>query len=184
MRTKQTVMAVIGAVIIASAGVSVFTPSAAVEPRSADEGRYSMKEVDGSIIRLDTVTGTMSTCTRKNESWECEAIPDSQKSLRDELNRLRTQNAELKAEIKRMEDVFGLSGPSQDRQGEAPSEGGAGSGKPSMRLPNEEEVDRAIDYLESMIRKFRERFEDFGEKTEPRNRRRDKEKELDEPHQL
>lgn len=134
-----------------------------------------MSPVDGGFVRLDQDTGAMSLCAKKQgaeqaDGWACTPMDDSQASLRDEVDKLKAENAELKEEIRRLEDTFiaGKRDGAGGRDGDQSLQGGPPGGMPpGMKLPSEEDVDRAVDYLEGMIRKFRERFEDFGEKTDP-----------------
>lgn len=129
-----------------------------------DSDRYTMSPVDGGFVRLDKKTGAMSLCGKSNDTWTCEAMKDNSQELREQLDALRAENADLKDEIRRMEEVFGLNGK---RDGEGRPGPQANQPPGEFNLPSEQDVDKAIDYLEGMIRKFRERFEDFGDKTDP-----------------
>ncbi len=165
------------AIALAPAAIAFVSPSASAQDGS---GRFTMAPVeDGGFVRLDKETGAMSMCRPEGDAWACVPMGDDQ-SMADEVERLRQENAELRDEIQRLEDTF-------VGRGDAPPDGGPGKrdrsaggppgglppggmppgGLPDFKLPSEEEVDRAVDYLEGMIRKFRERFEDFGDKTDP-----------------
>lgn len=128
-------------------------------------GRYTMMPTDGGFVRLDTETGVTSFCKQDNGLWGCEAMPDSQQKLRDDVARLEAENKALKGEMKQMEDALGLSpsgrpGPS----GAAPDAGqpmspDAGPPAPKVQIPTEQDVDRMFDYIEGMVRKFKDRIE-------------------------
>lgn len=137
-------------------------------PLAAQEsgGRYKMSPVDDGFVRLDTETGAMSLCIRKGGGWACKPMDDSKPPGNDDLARLAKENAELKDEMRRMEETFGLD--SRSKSGSEQNEDEQAKAKPEIQLPSEEQVDQAVDYLERMIRKFRERFEKFGDKTRPR----------------
>ncbi|MGI9525331.1 MAG: hypothetical protein ACR2PG_27180 [Hyphomicrobiaceae bacterium] len=129
-------------------------PGGGVEAQGAD-GRYTMHETEGGFIRLDTQTGSLSLCQRKDENWACRALPGSNNEQREELARLRKENRELQAEIERLDQLLGLR--------DAPGEGGTTSPddakkKTPFQLPTENEVDQALDYFESILRKFQERL--------------------------
>ncbi len=152
-----------------TAALVVLTPVCA---QAETSGRFSMSPVDDGFVRLDKETGSMAFCNKRQSGWSCLPMDDQQKSLRDEIDRLKAENTELKDEVRRMEETF-VTGKSDEKEpGDGPKLGGPPGGLPpgglqEFTLPDEEDVDRAVDYLERMIRKFRDRFEDFGEKTAP-----------------
>lgn len=153
---------------LAAAVVALTTVAAQAE----SSGRFTMSPVDDGFVRLDKETGSMALCTKRGSGWSCLPMDDRQKALRDELDRLKAENTELKDEVRRLEETFVTGKPGDNDPGGGPQVGGPPgglppSGLPELKLPDEEDVDHAVDYLERMIRKFRERFEDFGDKTDP-----------------
>lgn len=140
--------------------VMVFTAPAALA-QSETNSRYTMTPTENGFVRLDTVTGAMSVCSRGSHGWFCRVMGGKEDaSEKQEIDSLKAENAELRSEILRLERRLselrrrGSSDLSQQAV-------------PQFELPKEEDVDEAVDYLEGMIRKFRERFENFGEKTRP-----------------
>lgn len=119
------------------------TPAAATETA----GRYSMSPTDGGFVRLDTQTGVMSLCTSKGPDWNCTDMAESAESGRKRLDELMKENQALKDEIQRLE-----------------LQGVPGADKPKLTMPDEKDVDKAFDYLESMMKKFRERMKKLEEK--------------------
>ena len=106
------------------------------------QGRYTMSPIDGGFARLDTETGAMSTCMRRDAKWVCEPMGDDAEAMRSELERLRAENQRLSA----------LAGvPPKSDEAEPPDR--------KLELPSEEDVDKAFDYVERIFRKFRERIE-------------------------
>lgn len=126
--------------------------------------RYTMAPTDGGFVRLDTVTGAMSLCSQESGEWSCKPMQTDEQASESELEKLKAANAELQSELRRLENEKKSGKPDGGSGGPL---SGPPRDVPELELPSEEQVDQAIDYLESMIRKFRERFEDFGEKTRP-----------------
>lgn len=117
-------------------------PASANPPGDADQpGRFVMQPVDGGIMRLDTRTGAVALCTRKGTSFACEPVPDS-RAPESELARLAAENRELKDRLARLE----AEGP---------------AARKSLELPSEAEVDKALDYFERMVKKFRDRMKNL-----------------------
>ena len=113
------------------------------------QGRYVMSPTENGFVRLDTETGAMSVCAQRNGRWICELMEDEAQKLQDEITRLR-------AEVKRLEEQAAAGGAPSD----APT---TVEPRKRLELPTEEEVDRALDYFESIFRTFRERIERFEE---------------------
>lgn len=134
------------------------------EAGKADEqaGRYAMMPTEGGFIRLDTATGVAEFCSGSGGTWSCNAMPDGQQKLRDELARLEAENKSLKDEIRHMEEMLGLTdkeeGAPSSKPGE-PMSPESGPPAPKSKVPTEEDVDRMFDYIEGMVRKFKERIE-------------------------
>jgi hypothetical protein len=132
---------------IAAALGAALISNAFADPVAESKGRYTMTPVEGGFMRLDTETGAVSLCTRKADAWACEPVSDKAVSS-DERTRLEAENKQLKERIKTLEDSASQSGaPPQ----EAP--GGV------TKLPTEKEVDEALDYVERMYKKFRDRIQ-------------------------
>ena len=112
-------------------------------------GRYRMTPAEGgAFLRLDTQTGAMSVCQRKDGRWACEAVPDERRALETEIDR-------LKSEVKRLEELLALPDPGTPDGKRAQRSG------PKLSLPSEEDIDRAMDYAQRMMRKFKERMREF-----------------------
>jgi hypothetical protein len=143
--------------LVSTAAVAQATPPAA-------SGRFAMQPVDGGVLRLDTENGTLSMCKSRNGAWECQSMPDERAALDKEIQRLAKENEDLKGAVKRLEDLAGL--PSDKPQ---TKRGGASGGVSG--LPGPEDVDKAMTYLQSMIKKFKEKLREF-EDLDPDSRRK------------
>jgi hypothetical protein len=139
----------------AVAGSLALVAAASVALAQERPGRYSMSPVEGGFVRLDTETGAMSHCKAQPKEaaasgqWTCQPMGDTAADLR----KLETENKDLRAEVKRMEDLLGLNGdkPKSDDKHAEQRPGGPGA---PFNLPSEQEVDKALSYMERMVKKF------------------------------
>jgi DNA repair exonuclease SbcCD ATPase subunit len=117
-------------------------------------GRYTMSPTEDGMVRLDTQTGAMALCRRKDGAWACEDMEDSQRTLMGEIDKLRTENKSLKEQVEHLEETLGLGQTETDAPGPSAK----------LTLPSEADVDKAFDYLERMLNKLHERMEKLEEK--------------------
>ncbi len=134
--------------VVAAAGV--LAVAAAAVPAFGDDkpGRYAMQPVEGGILRLDTETGQMALCTKSGTGLVCEPVQEPAANDRD-ADRIAAENRDLKAEIKRLEDLL------------AENARGPSGRHPRLELPSEEDVDKALSYMERMLRKFRDKLKEL-----------------------
>lgn len=153
--------------IVAALGASqVF---AQVTPDS-DGGRYKFSQAsDGSVLRLDTRTGGVSNCAKRDTSgWACYTVPDERDALDAEIGRLQTENARLKDELKQRDlaDAAGKTNaplPKGDLEKNTNPETGktdtgkadAGkAGRLELQLPSDQDLDRVVAFLERAWRRL------------------------------
>ena len=107
-------------------------------PASAEDlsQRYAMKDIEDGILRLDTFSGDVSYCRKKSDAWVCETAADDRAVLGDEVTRLEAENRKLK---KRVAELEKSSGADQ---------------RNSLQLPNDEELDEVMGFLERLMRRF------------------------------
>lgn len=118
------------------------------------QSRYTMSPADGGgFVRLDTETGQMSLCQRREGDWSCRDMTEPHGGLPQEVDRLREENRRLKAEIRQMEDIM-----LGDKRAEAPQKESRGL---EFKLPSEQDIDSAMDYVTRMVRKFREKMKEL-----------------------
>lgn len=131
-------------------------PHASAQPAEVGRpGRYTMQPVEGGFLRLDSQTGEVSLCTGRGAAFACEAVADK-RAEPSELAQLRAENLRLQGEMARLTDQLAASPPAQ-------------RSTPRLELPTEEDVDKALTYLERMVKKFRDRLREFDSPTPPRN---------------
>ena len=73
--------------------------AAAESTPDTENGRYALSPVTDGVIRLDTRTGDVSTCTNTGTGWACYTVPDERAALDAEIGRLQADNEKLKAEL-------------------------------------------------------------------------------------
>jgi hypothetical protein len=119
-------------------------------PASAEEasGRYTLAPLEGGIVKLDTRTGTLTECRRKDDALSCTLVPDERQPLQDEIDRLSRENSELRARL----------------GSKAPPAGNTVAPAPS--LPSDAEIDRALSLMERFLRGLKDiiREEDDGKR--------------------
>lgn len=79
------------------------TPPAAaptVPPQAdSEDPRYSFNRVQDGYLRLDTRTGQVALCSRRQVGWACQVLPDDRIVLESEIARLQVENGTLKKEL-------------------------------------------------------------------------------------
>lgn len=122
-----------------------------------ESGRFTLLETKDGVLRLDKRNGTIDTCVKKENEWQCRPITDNSRDYKPEdkeldqesqdiISELRLKNLKLKQRIADLEAQQNLNSP--DADGKFKRE------EKSLKLPTDEEVDEAISYMERMIRKF------------------------------
>jgi hypothetical protein len=117
-----------------------------------EKGRYSMSTVGNNVIRLDTRTGAVSTCSNGDAGWACYAVPDERAALDAEIGRLQADNDRLKAELATREPA--VTGkidealPKTDSLKKSDPKVAEGERKIEIPLPSDRDMDRMMSFLE------------------------------------
>ena len=152
---RVAVVAALGCVAAVASGVAMSHAQSSLPAGSP--GRFTMHPADGGVLRMDTQSGALSMCKQSSGSWTCTLVPDDRTALSDEISRLKSENSDLKSAVKRLEDLAGVPGISGD----------AGKQHSGVQLPTEEDVDKAMSYVERMLKKFKDKLKEL-ENTEGR----------------
>lgn len=88
----------ISAGFAAAALLAAADVASAQNPPTDENGRYALSATDKGYLRLDTRTGAVSICTRK-DGWTCRVVPDERAGLDQEIGRLQAQVDMLKAQL-------------------------------------------------------------------------------------
>ena len=119
-----------------------------------ENGRYALSPVADGVMRLDTRTGTVSTCTDKGSGWACNIVPDERAAYDAEIGRLLKDNAALKAELaQRDPSVTGKTDEAMPKQDSLQPKAD-GERKLEIPLPSDKDIDRALGFVENAWRKL------------------------------
>ena len=123
-----------------------------------ENGRYVLSPVADGVIRLDTRSGAVSTCSNNDNGWACYATPDERAALDAEIGRLQADNEKLKAELAaRDPTVTGKIDeplPKTDSLKKAEPKVADGERKIEIPLPSDRDMDRVMSFLEQAWRRL------------------------------
>ena len=134
-------------------------------PQPPSSGRYSFNRVDGGFLRLDNENGEVAYCSARAAGWACEVVAIDRSASDTEFVGVRKQVAllgKLDAAIAQLhEEVASLRKEIADLKAPPPPRPPADLTPPankgsdlSVKLPTQQDVARAKDYLEEAWRKF------------------------------
>lgn len=130
---------------------------AAQSAPDSENGRYSMTPIPEGVLRLDTRTGTVSTCTRSGTGWACYAVPDERAAFDVEIGRLQAEVGKLKGQIAAGPTVSGKIDealPRSDPLKKSEPKVAEGDRKIEIPLPSDQDVDRVMSFLEKAWRRL------------------------------
>jgi hypothetical protein len=134
-------------------GLGVMAAAAASPMPDAENGRYVLSPVADGVIRLDTRTGAVSTCSNSGTGWACYAVPDERAALDAEIGRLEADNEKLKAQLaaEREPVVTGKIDeplPKTDSLKKPEPKVADGERKIEIPLPSDRDMDRMMSFLQ------------------------------------
>jgi hypothetical protein len=153
---KTVAAAAVAACVAGSSAIAESMPD-------SENGRYTLSPVADGVIRLDTRTGTVSTCNNSGTGWACYAVPDERAALDAEIGRLQADNDKLKAELAAREPAVGgktdealPKSDSLNKTEPKAAEPKAADGKRKIEipLPSDQEMDRVVSFLERAWRRL------------------------------
>lgn len=130
---------------------------AAQSAPDGENGRYTMTPIPGGVLRLDTRTGTASTCTKNDAGWACYAVPDERAALDTEIGRLQAEVEKLKAELAAGPTVSGKVDealPKSDSLKKPAPKVAEGDRRLEIPLPSDQDLDRVMSFLERAWRRL------------------------------
>ncbi|MGO8913615.1 MAG: hypothetical protein ACLQDM_30430 [Bradyrhizobium sp.] len=130
-----------------------------------ENGRYALSPIADGVIRLDTRTGAVSTCSNTGTGWACYAVPDERAALDAEIGRLQADNERSKTELEKLKAELAareptVSGkidealPKTDPLQKAEPKVAEGERKIEIPLPSDRDMDRVMSFLEQAWRRL------------------------------
>ena len=136
---------VVLALAAAASGPAALAQSAAPD---SENGRYTFTQVADGMLRLDTRTGQVSLCSKKDAGFACNAVPDERTALENEIARLQRENGALK------KDMLARNLPLPGGVANAPSAEQQRELNLKVPLPSDAEIDRVMGAFEKMWRRL------------------------------
>jgi hypothetical protein len=142
---------------LAVAAFSLLALGAAAADSGPDteNGRYTLSQTADGVLRLDTRTGAVSTCSNNGNGWACYEVPDERKAMDAEIGRLQAENEKLKAQLAAREGAPSAkieeALPKSDKQVTPKAES---ERKIEIPLPSDADVDRMMSFLERAWRRL------------------------------
>ena len=128
---------------------------------------FTFERSKDGFLRLDAQTGQVAYCESRSAGWTCEAVPEERTALEKEIGRLQDEVAGLRRELAALREPPSSPRPPAELTPRPPGK----DGEPVIKLPTQEDVDRATaalqrawDRLVDMIGNLRK---DLSRKSQP-----------------
>jgi hypothetical protein len=128
---KFWIVSLLGLTVTFAVPALAQTPDTPKAPLDSENGRFNMSPVADGVMRLDTRTGQISLCRKRNDNWTCESVADDRAAYEKEIGRLQGQVGALESQLGR--------GPNKQTE---------------LKLPSDAEVDRVMKFFENIFRRF------------------------------
>jgi len=156
-KSSSIPLPVIPAILLA-VGLASASAASGQESPDTENGRYALSTTPDGVLRLDTRTGAVSTCSNTGAGWACYAVPDERAALDAEIGRLQADNEKLKSELASREPT--VTGkieepmPKSDSLKKSEPKVAEGEHKIEIPLPSDRDMDRMMSFLERAWRRL------------------------------
>jgi hypothetical protein len=138
---------------------------AGAQTTDTENGRYALSPVPDGVIRLDTRTGAVSTCSNTGTGWACYVVPDERAALDTEIGRLQADNEKFKTELEKLNAQLAAREPTVTGKIDEPLPKTDSLKKPEPKvaegerrieipLPSDRDMDRVMSFLEQAWRRL------------------------------
>jgi len=114
--------------------LSLFGLLCAPASAEGDAQRYRLEKTEDGYVRMDTITGAMSTCREQSGQLVCRMAADERSVVQDEMDRLQGQVKALEERVAKLENSL--------------------TSRLESSLPSEEEFNKTMGYMERFFRSF------------------------------
>ena len=153
--SSRLFFSVVAVLALGAAGAKAAPPPAMPD---TENGRYALSSTPDGVLRLDTRTGAVSTCSNSGAGWACYAVPDERAALDTEIGRLQADNEKLRKEFASREPVVSgkieESMPKSDSLKKNEPKIAEGERKLEIPLPSDRDMDRMMSFLERAWRRL------------------------------
>ncbi|CAN7704186.1 hypothetical protein LJR220_006880 [Bradyrhizobium sp. LjRoot220] len=147
--SSRLFLPVLAVLVLDLAGASA---AAAQAMPDTENGRYALSSTSDGVLRLDTRTGAISTCSNSGAGWACYAVPDERAALEAEIGRLQADNEKLRKDLaSRGPAVAGKTEepmPKSDSLKKSEPKIVEGDRKIEIPLPSDRDMERMMSFLE------------------------------------
>src|SRR5262245_10193234 len=153
-RAKMEAFMTRSVIVLAVAFAALASAAQAQPVPDTENGRYTFSQVADGMLRLDTRSGAVSICAKKESGWACNLVPDERQALENEIARLQRENGTLK------KDMLARGLPLPNGVASAPSVGDQRELNLRVPLPSDADIDRAMSVFEKAWRRLVEIMRD------------------------
>ena len=146
------------AAVVLTLGLAGADAAAGQALPDTENGRYALSTTPDGVLRLDTRTGAVSTCSNNGAGWACYAVPDERAALDAEIGRLQADNEKLKTELASREPMapgkIEEPLPKSDSLKKSAPKVAEGERRIEIPLPSDRDMDRMMSFLERAWRRL------------------------------